>query len=153
MYFIAGVLVFLLDAWKLFLPPCCVLFFVFVVSFFYSCFIPFVPRLDAFPILTRPCPCHVLFCGFPLVFVPLVPLANSCSEDGTVVVTGLRPTAGGEQPPPEVYSYGAKWPMLAVRLDPLYSRRWMHESVLLFIRIVLTLRYYWCPVAEFSDGF
>lgn len=47
----------------------------------------------------------------------------SCSNDGTVVITGLQPGAGGEQTPPEVYSYGAKWPMLAVRLDPLYARR------------------------------
>eukprot|EP00752_Nemacystus_decipiens_P006159 g5557.t1 len=47
----------------------------------------------------------------------------SCSEDGTVVVNGLQPGPNGEQPPPEVYSYSAKWPMLAVKLDPLYARR------------------------------
>ena len=77
--------------------------------------------------------CFFLFCMclfFSLFFVVFivqfsfyVPFATSCSEDGTVVVTGLQPTAGGEQPAPEVYSYGAKWPMLAVRLDPLYARR------------------------------
>lgn len=42
-----------------------------------------------------------------------------------MVVTGLQPGAGGEQTPPEVYNYGAKWPMLAVRLDPLYARRYV----------------------------
>ncbi|CAM9149944.1 unnamed protein product [Pylaiella littoralis] len=47
----------------------------------------------------------------------------ACSEDGTVVVTGLQPGPNGEQATPEVYSYGAKWPMLAVKLDPLYARR------------------------------
>ena len=40
-----------------------------------------------------------------------------------MVVNGLQPGPNGEQPPPEVYSYGAKWPMLAVKLDPLYARR------------------------------
>lgn len=49
---------------------------------------------------------------------------SSSSEDGTVVVTGLQPGANGEHTAPEVYSYGAKWPMLAVKLDPLYARRY-----------------------------
>lgn len=49
----------------------------------------------------------------------------SCSEDGSVVITGLQPGAGGEQTPPEVYNYGAKWPMLAVKLDPHYARRYL----------------------------
>lgn len=48
----------------------------------------------------------------------------SCSEDGSVVITGLQPGTGGAQQAPEVYNYGAKWPMLAVKLDPHYARRY-----------------------------
>ena len=40
-----------------------------------------------------------------------------------MVVTGLQSGDGGDQTPPEVYSYGPKWPMLAVRIDPLFARR------------------------------
>lgn len=55
---------------------------------------------------------------------------NSCSEDGSVVITCLRPTDGGALTPPEVYNYGAKWPMLAVKLDPHYARRYGLASLM-----------------------
>lgn len=83
--------------------------------------------------LTR---CPFLYCLLLLVLLPACAATAaasghavgrsfcSCSEDGTVVITGLQPGPNGEQTPPEVYSYGAKWPMLAVNLDPLYARRW-----------------------------
>lgn len=54
---------------------------------------------------------------------------NSCSEDGSVVVTGLQPGPGGKPMASEVYSYGSKWPMLAVRLDPHYARRYGRLSL------------------------
>lgn len=49
---------------------------------------------------------------------------HSCSEDGSVVIAGLKPGSDGEYTPPVDFNYGPKWPMLAVRLDPLYSRRY-----------------------------
>lgn len=62
-----------------------------------------------------------------------------------MVVTGLQPGANGEHTAPEVYSYGAKWPMLAVKLDPLYARRYARGQA---YRRIPRIPY---PLDQFSD--
>ncbi|CAM9399239.1 unnamed protein product, partial [Choristocarpus tenellus] len=68
----------------------------------------------------------------------------SCSEDGTVVISGLQPQQDGTPPPPEVYLFGS--PILALHLDPLYGR-WVKDKT--FVtggvagRLLLNRRGWW----------